>query len=182
MRTKPFNNEVVYPDEPIVRVDRALIDHLKLGALANERQRMRLCAHREVEDSLHEMLIVHTSDTYVRPHKHINKSESFHVIEGLVDILLFDEQGEVTDVIQMGDFNTGRHFYYRIDSPILHTLLIRSDIIVFHEATGGPFNRADTAFPSWAPDGSDPALTDKFVRKLDSQCRGLLARRRDGSL
>ena len=56
---------------------------------------MRLCAHPAVDDRLHEMVIAMARETYVRPHKHVNKSESVHVIEGLADAVLFDDAGNV---------------------------------------------------------------------------------------
>src|SRR4051812_15824469 len=77
-----FNDEVLYSDDLIVQVERPEIEQLKKAALLNPRRRIRLCAHRNVDSTLHEMLIVHTANTYVRPHKHLNKIESFHVIEG----------------------------------------------------------------------------------------------------
>ena len=74
------------------------------------RSRIRLCAHPDVNDTLHEMLIVHEKGTYVRPHKHLNKTESVHIIEGSVDVVIFDDDGNITDVIQMGDYKSGRNF------------------------------------------------------------------------
>jgi cupin fold WbuC family metalloprotein len=166
MRTKPFNNEVLYPDEPIVRVDRRDMDMLTAGALANERKRKRLCAHQDVDDRLHEMLIIHTRDTYVRPHKHLNKSESFHVIAGRVDVVFFDENGRVDQVTQMGDYASGLCFYYRVQHPVYHTLLIQSDVLVFHEATNGPLDRRDTLFAPWAPDNDNTEAQSAFMSQL----------------
>ena len=82
MRMKPFNREVLYPDEPIVTLARADAAQFGLAAAANDRHRMRLCAHDSPENTLHEMIVALTNDAYVRPHKHFNKAESFHVIEG----------------------------------------------------------------------------------------------------
>lgn len=167
MRTRPFNEEVLYPDEQIVKVDRQDIATLIEQSSHNERKRIRLCAHQNVEDTLHEMLIIHTKDTYVRPHKHLGKSESFHVIEGVVDVVIFDEEGAVTDVIQMGEYSSGQRFYYRISDPLYHTLLIRSDILVFHETTNGPFRREDMIFAPWAPEEDDLAAREAFINQVE---------------
>jgi cupin fold WbuC family metalloprotein len=112
------------------------------------------------------MLIVHTRETYVRPHKHPGKSESFHLIEGEVDIVFFDNEGKMTDVIAMGDYSSGKTFYYRIATPIYHTLLIRSDVIVFHEATNGPFRPQEMVFAPWEPDPTDSLAVSEFIRRL----------------
>jgi cupin fold WbuC family metalloprotein len=161
--------EVRYATCPIVLVDAADITRLKADAQNNPRRRIRLCAHYGVDDRLHEMVIVHTKDAYVRPHKHLGKSESFHVIEGEVDVVVFDEGGAVTDVIPMGSFASGRPFFYRIAAPLFHTLLIRSEVLVFHETTGGPFRRADTVFAPWAPEDGDVAAVSRFLADLEAQ-------------
>jgi cupin fold WbuC family metalloprotein len=156
MRTRRESDEVLYPDEPIVVVGPADIEELK--AEANEsRRRIRLCTHRDVADRVHEMLIVHERGTYVRPHKHLGKSESFHVIEGLCCVVLFDDAGQVLRVVKLGDHASGRPFYYRISDPNFHTLLIESEMLVFHETTAGPFKPAETVFAHWAPEDGGEA-------------------------
>ena len=161
-----LNDEVLVAVDPIAKIGRAEIQLLKERALRNPRQRIRICAHKSTDDPLHEMLIVHTKDTYVRPHKHLNKSESFHVIEGVVDVIVLDETGKVVEVIEMGDYVSGRRFYYRIDAPAYHTLIIQSDVLVFHETTNGPFKRGDADFAPWAPEeGSLSAV--QYLKQLD---------------
>jgi cupin fold WbuC family metalloprotein len=175
MQTKRESPEVFYADERIVTVDASAIAEMTRAASANERRRIRLCAHRGVDDALHEMLIVHAKDTYVRPHKHLGKSESFHVIEGEADVVMFDDEGQVTDVIEVGPVSSGRTFFYRIADPIYHTLLIRSTVLVFHEVTAGPFRRSDTVFAPWAPDDHNLDEVDRFLHRVGEQA---LRRRR----
>ena len=135
------------------------------------RQRARLSSHRDVSDRVHEMMIVHTRETYVRPHKHPGKSESLHVIEGVVDVVIFDESGQPSRVLAMGDLASGRPFYYRIDDPLYHTLLIRSEVLVFHETTSGPFNRAETVFAPWAPEEGDVEGVRQFIERVEEAVR-----------
>lgn len=160
------NEEVFYRDDKVIQVKASDINWLKNQAEGNLRKRARLCTHKNTEALLHEMLIVHTRNTYIRTHKHIGKSESFHVIEGLVDVIIFDEMGSVVEVMKLGDYASGRSFYYRISDPLYHTLLIQSDMLVFHETTTGPFNRADTVFASWSPEESDSVGCALFMEKL----------------
>ena len=160
------NEEVLFCRESITRIDHADVQQLVALAKANSRERIRLCTHHGTNEAIHEMLIVHSKNTYVRPHKHLGKPESFHVIEGRADIIVFDENGDVRDVIQMGNYGSDRAFYYRISTTLYHTLLIRSDVLVFHETTTGPFNRADTVFAPWSPEESDSAGCALFMEKL----------------
>ena len=176
MHIKQYNNEVLYAENGIVKVCRQDIDRLKEMSNDNERKRIRLCTHKDVDDEVHEMLIVHAKDTYVRPHKHVNKIESFHVIEGKVDIVLFKEDGGIMDAVQMGDYLSGYNFYHRISFPYYHTLIIRSDVLVFHETTNGPFKRTDTIFPVWAPDEKDFSGQKRFMKNLTVQVDNLLSK------
>ncbi len=175
LRFKQINEEVLFGDEPVIKVGREDIQWLKQQAERNRRKRVRLCAHRDVDDELHDMLIVHTKDTYVRPHKHLTKSESFHVIEGAADLAMFDEIGRLVEVVRMGDYSSGRVFYYRLSDPCYHTLLIRSDFLVFHEAANGPFRRVDTVLAPWSPDESDESAQTDFIHRLARAIEDLLS-------
>jgi len=169
LQTRQENEEVLYGEEPIIKVTSNDIQWLKNKAGRNERKRIRLCAHRDIEDSVHEMIIIHTQDTYVRPHKHLGKSESFHIVEGRADVILFDDIGNVSHVIRMGKYETGLIFYYRISMPVYHTLLIHSDMLVFHETTSGPFNRTDTIFARWSPNEDDKEAYKAYMSNLTIQ-------------
>jgi len=177
MRVKVQNEEVFFAEDSLVQVERGDVEFLKQKAKTNARQRVRLCAHRSVDESVHEMLIVHTRDTYVRPHKHLNKTESFHLIEGSADVVVFDDVGNIMDIVQMGDYTSGKQFYYRMSEPFYHTVIITSEQLVFHESSSGPFVRSDTVFPSWAPDGSDPIAQEEFMGRLSRAVQRFLLQR-----
>jgi cupin fold WbuC family metalloprotein len=166
MQTRAFNEEVLYTEEDTVKVDSGDIASLVQASKNNQRGRIRLCTHEDVDNPLHEMLIIHERDTYVRPHRHPGKSESFHVIEGLVDIVLFTDEGTIDEVISMGDYRSGLKFYYRLRRSLNHTLVIHSEMLVFHETTNGPFRRDDTIFAAWSPEEDDHAGTVDFFAEL----------------
>lgn len=166
-----FNDEVFYTDDKIVTVRAGDIGVLKRLARDTPRKRSRLCTHRHVDDAVHEMLIVHEKDTYVRPHKHLGKTESFHVIQGEMDVIVFDDEGTITDVIEMGEYHSDKVFYYRLDGPRFHTVLVKSEVIVFHETTSGPFRREETLFAEWSPADSDADAVCRFVEDLKARAR-----------
>ena len=166
--------EVLFCRESITRIDRVDVQKLITLAKGNSRKRIRLCAHHSTDESMHEMLILHSKNTYVRPHKHLGKPESFHVIEGRADIVVFDDNGDVRDVIQMGNYASNRAFYYRISTALYHTLIIRTDVLVFHETTTGPFNRKDTVFASWSPEEHYTVGCALFMEKLTLEAEKFL--------
>lgn len=165
---KKINEEVFFVEDDIVRLDAKAIAFIKEKALANVRGRARICAHRNATDTLHEMMIAIRSDSYIRPHRHHNKIESFHLIEGRADIVILDEEGHIEDVVQMG----GEHcFYYRLSTPRYHTLLIHSPLLVIHEITNGPFDIASSDFADYAPAEGDVRAITLFLNNLHTQLR-----------
>ena len=149
------NEEVLYSAEVDISIHKSDIQ--------------RLCSHPNTADLLHEMMIVHGHDAYVRPHMHPGKSESIHVIEGSVDVVLFDELGEVTELIKLGEYHSGERFYYRMNMATYHTLIIRSEILVFHEITNGPFDRSKTVFAPWAPEVIDSKRAAYYIANLEQK-------------
>ena len=141
---------------------------MKKLAMLNKRLRIRLCTHVSPNDKLHEMFIIHAKDCYVRPHKHIGRVESMAIIEGEADLVLFDEDGIIKQVISMGEISSGKKFYYRLSEPVYHTLLIRTDFLVFHEITEGPFSRENSFFPEWAPEEYDTDFIEHIESRINS--------------
>ena len=177
MRARQTGEEVFYSSDRVARVAQADLADLTRAAGKTTRRRSRLCTHRDTADPLHEMFIVHPRGAYVRPHKHLNKAESMSVLEGSVDLVLFDDEGGVAEVIPMGELKSGRAFYYRLSDAIFHTLLIRSEWLLFHEVTSGPFRREDSAFAPWAPEDTDAAAVERFIAGVEIQAARWLSAR-----
>ncbi|MFH1318971.1 MAG: WbuC family cupin fold metalloprotein [Candidatus Omnitrophota bacterium] len=150
MRLREFNEEVFFTNDEFVKVSFKEIEELKKKAICNKRRRARLCSHNKIKDKVHEMLIVHAKDAYIRPHKHLGKSESVHVVEGEAEVVIYDDKGVIRETMEVGDYKSGRKFYYRISNTLYHNLVVKSDFFIFHEVTGGPFIREDTIYAPWA--------------------------------
>jgi len=173
---KKVSEEIFYPEESIVTANQSDIEFLKSQALNNKRKRSRLCTHKDVNDALHEMLIIHENDTYVRPHKHIGKSESFHIIVGTVDVIIFNEQGDIIKVVSLGEYKSGGAFYCRIAQEAYHTVIITSQTAVFHEVTNGPFKKNDCVFAPWAPSEENQEAVLEYSRDLIKRKESILKR------
>lgn len=111
------------------------------------KQRVRLCIHQSLEDKLHEMFIALPRGEYVTPHKHNGKPESILVMEGKVELVLLDEMGREQAIQSL---SREEAVFLRIPTKPFHTLRVTSDVFLFLETTTGPFDRADTIFPTWA--------------------------------
>ncbi len=163
---RSVSKEAFHVVAPLVAVDREDVASLKNRSASNDRKRMRLCAHGDISAAIHEMMVVLQKESYIRPHRHHNKVESYHIIEGLVDLFIFDENGSVKLIVPMGDYYSGRDFFFRIADPVYHTLAVRSEQVVFHETTSGPFVRSETQYAAWAPSENDVIGVRDYMEKL----------------
>ena len=168
------SDEVLYPKERIVTVAAPDLDALKQMAKLNPRHRIRICSHQTAKDEIHEMIIYHPKGTYVQPHKHIGKDESFHLISGKIDCVIFDSQSNVKKVFPMGDYSSGKTFYYRIPANTYHTQIFKKDTF-FHEVTKGPFDRNDTLTASWAPDEKETKLVKEYTGKIMQHINSIIS-------
>ena len=150
----------------ILRVDSLQLEQLKTDARNEPRQMARLCLHQGTEDRVHEMVIAFTRKAYVIPHRHLAKSESFHVIEGSLAVVFFDNDGDVTNRIELGVSGSERSFLYRLNTSLWHMALPLSEYVIIHEVTGGPLLSEDTEHPYWAPKESEPDRIGPFLERV----------------
>jgi cupin fold WbuC family metalloprotein len=167
LNLKMKTTEAYQAMDAIVHVSQAELRFLAEAIHRSPRNRTRICAHKSVAERLHEMFVIYGKETYVRPNRHFGKDESVFVLEGRADFVFFDEQGEITQVVHMGDPSSGLAYYCRVPVGVYHTVLIRSDKIQLFEATPGPFDPSDTAYADWAPAESDPDAVAAYREQLD---------------
>ena len=116
--------------------------------------------HSGPEDNPHRFLNVLLKGTYIRPHRHLDppKPEAFLVLEGAADVIVFDDNGNITDRYRLGsETPEGRLWGVDIEPGVWHTILPRSERAVCFEVKPGPWQPAtDKEFAAWAPDENDP--------------------------
>lgn len=131
--------EAIFNSEPAIAVGTEWLARLKRRAAAAPRGRFRLCLHGEHQDPLQEMIIVLHRDANVPAHRGTGKPKSYCVIEGEMEVRLFDAQGRVTERVALGDTRSGKPWLYRFSSDVWHTVAPLSDPVVYVETTPGPF-------------------------------------------
>lgn len=142
---------IFYVEQPFVLVDQRVVGALKAQAARLPVRRARLCAHPSPSSAQHDMLIVVHRDSYIAPHRHIGKSETFLILEGAAQIILFDEAGGVAEIVRMGAPGSGDPFFYRMPEGLYHALSLTTELLVYVESTSGPFDPAKTEYAQWAP-------------------------------
>ncbi len=160
-----INDEVWVAPAPVVQLGAPMLDFIAQQARSNQRGRARICIHKHATNPIHEMMIALRSNTYVQPHRHAHKTESFHLVSGIGDVVIFHEDGTIRNVIRLSKDD---HFYYRLENPYYHTVCIRSELLIIHEVTAGPFHPSETEFASFAPAEFSPEVAC-YKTSLDQQ-------------
>ena len=163
-------NEEIYQVQPgVVSIRKADMEYLKSEVSQTAGQRIRLYVHQSEDANLHEMFVVCMGSTYVRPNAHIGKDESLHILEGAADIIFFDDKGEIFDVIELSDKLGHKNHFVRVPQEVYHSVAIRSEYLVMHQATSGPFDKKDINWASWAPTYDDHQGIIKYQNNLEKQ-------------
>ena len=166
------NNEVGYIRDNITKIKKKDLNQLLINSKLNKNNKSRFCFHKSKSSQIHEMVIYHKKNYFVRPHKHIKKTESLHVIKGEADIIFFKNNGDILDIIKMGDYLSNKIYYYKMNIQIYHTLIIKSAYLIFHEVTTGPFKKNQTVFAPWAPkkfNKSFKIFLDKKIKEYEKK-------------
>lgn len=117
--------------------------------------------HTGPQDNPHRFLNVLLAGTYCRPHRHTTppKAESFVVLEGEADVILFDDHGNETARYRLGTKGADGHLW-GVDLPpgVWHTVVAKSERVVCFEVKPGPWDPlSDKDFATWAPAEGDAA-------------------------
>ena len=126
-------------------------------------QGIRLCLHEGQDALLHDMIVVQYGGQYFHPHEHLEKSESYHMIEGAMGLFVFDDDGKVVDACRM---DTSNITVYSVGAGTYHTNFPLTDVAVYHESRPGPFKGGDSVLAPWAPDEKDGDAARRFVEEL----------------
>jgi cupin fold WbuC family metalloprotein len=141
--------------DQIILVDDLTIRKLKHAVLRDPLRRARLCLHRSTSDAVQEMIVVMHKDTYVRPHRHIGRTESVHIMEGRGTVIFFNASGKpVRSITLTTDGNKGV-FVYRLSYPRWHMFVPLTEFVVVHEVISGPHLKSGSESAAWSPDEHD---------------------------
>lgn len=165
MKYNQISPELYYSDGNFCAVDKDDVAFLKKAAASSKSHRSRLCFHSDSSDLQQEMLIVAHRSSYIIPHRHFKKKETFSVVEGKCSALLFNESGQVDRVISMSTCDAEKIFFYRMPANVFHSCLIHSEWLVFIETTIGPYQENLTEHASWAPARDEQIEGNSFLRK-----------------
>jgi cupin fold WbuC family metalloprotein len=151
----------------MIRIDNKLIDELIARAKASPRLRMNHNFHPELDDPVQRLLNALEPWTYIRPHKHVTKEESFVLLRGTVLAVVFNDDGTVRDhcVLNAATGNLGVEF----EENSFHMLTALESGSVVYEIKEGPFvPHTEASSAPWAPREGTPDGRDFLTRIFHS--------------
>ena len=153
----------------IATYKKILVKKLKLIASRNPKKRSRICIHKNNNEKTQEMIIALSNKSFIAPHIHPNgKSESYHVIEGKMNVYVFDKNGKKIKLVKMGDYKSNLDFFYRMSKGYYHMPIAVSKWCIYHEVYSGPFiKHKDVFYPKWAPNEDNKQGVKNFLKKID---------------
>jgi len=142
----------------------SLLDELAARAAASPRRRAHFNVHADAADVVQRFFVAVDRESYIRPHRHLTKSELAIVVRGAFEVITFDEAGGITGRQSIG---AGTPLIgFEVPRATWHTLLACEDGSTFLEIKEGPYDPATASeFAPWSPPEGDPASRD-FLRRL----------------
>jgi len=165
----PAPPRAIFNQDRICVVDAELIEKLKTEALRSPLRRYRICMHHSTDDPMQDMIIVHRRGNYSRPHCHPHAAMSYTMIEGRMDVLVFDDTGAVTQRIRLGALGDpdADATSLRLSAGVIRMPVCLTETAVFHEAMGAPNPEGrETVYAAWSPAEDDADGIAAFHRKL----------------
>jgi glucose-6-phosphate isomerase len=153
----------------IATYKKILVKKLKLIGSRNSKKRSRICIHKNNNEKTQEMIIALSNKSFIAPHIHPNgKSESYHVIEGKMNVYIFDKNGKKIKIVKMGDYKSNLDFFYRMSRGYYHMPIAVSKWCIYHEVYSGPFIKyKDVFYPKWAPNEDNKQDVKNFLKNIN---------------
>tara|TARA_A100001015_G_C14551721_1_gene541835 strand:- start:68 stop:565 length:498 start_codon:yes stop_codon:yes gene_type:complete len=164
-----MNKYLIQNKKDLVFFDKKIIKKIKHMALRNEKKRARICIHKSLRNKTNEMIIALNKNSFIAPHIHPNgKSESYFIMEGKMNVYVFNKLGKVQKIIKMGTYDSGRKFYYRMSKGFYHMPIAVDEWCIYHEVYSGPFiKKTDVYYPKWSPNENDSDGIKRFLKKIN---------------
>jgi cupin fold WbuC family metalloprotein len=159
-------SEVMSMPENFIQITSKQLRDLQQRASDDPKRRARICLHKDHRDRLQEMVIAICKDSYICPHRQIDKLKTYKLVVGNMLVVFFNESGIVEQKIEMGSIEEGKTAVFRFSSHRWHTVISLTEITIYMETIAGPYSREETEFASWGPDAGEPEVVEQYLDKI----------------
>lgn len=142
-----------------------LLDSVTAQAQANSRLRMNYNFHTSMDEPVHRMLNALEPGTYLPPHRHTDKEETYLLLRGKMWVFFYDESGKVTEKVLLDPLKG--NYGLEIPAGTWHSIVVLESGTVIFEIKKGPYYPLPPEdLASWAPAPSDVKGAEAFMNKL----------------
>jgi cupin fold WbuC family metalloprotein len=148
----------------MIKINSQLIDSVIEQARTSPRRRMNYNFHPELNDPVQRLLNALEPWTYIRPHKHTTKEESFVLLRGTILAVVFNDDGSIRDhaVLSQKTGILGIEF----EENSFHMLTSLETGSAVFEIKEGPFvPHTEGSSAPWAPKEGTPEAKG-FLEKV----------------
>lgn len=148
----------------MIKINAELIDSVIGQARSSPRLRMNYNLHPELSDPVQRLLNALEPWTYIRPHKHTNKEESFVLLQGKILAVVFNDDGSIRDhaVLSQQTGILGIEF----EENSFHMLTsLQTGSAVFEIKEGPYVPHTEGSSAPWAPKEGSPEVR-MFLTKV----------------
>jgi len=123
---------------------------------------VRICLHKNRKSKHHDMIILQQKRNFYKPHKHLRKGETYHIIKGSMILVIFTDDGDIKY-----SYHIKKNDVIRAPINKYHTMLPYSKFVIYHESKSGPFLlKNDSIFPYWIKEFKNKKQIDLFKEKV----------------
>lgn len=148
----------------MIRITTELIEKVVAQARQSPRLRMNYNFHSELSDPVQRLLNALEPWTYIRPHKHTTKEESFVLLSGTILAVSFNDDGSIRDhaILSQQSGISGIEF----EENSYHMLTALETGSAVFEIKEGPFvPHTEGSSAPWAPKEGTPEAKG-FLEKV----------------
>jgi cupin fold WbuC family metalloprotein len=140
----------------VKRITETLLADLDKKAVISPRLRTNHNLHEGPQAAVQRLVVKLRRGTYIRPHRHRERWELGIVLQGRMDLVLFDDAGALIERLTL----TPERDNLAVELPAMtwHSYLCASPAATFLEVKEGPYDAATSSeFAPWAPVEGDPS-------------------------
>ena len=146
------------------------LDALTQESIQSNRQRQHKNIHQHYNDSCQRLFNAIGVASYIRPHRHLidPKDECLIAVRGLMSLVVFDDIGQLQQVIRFGaqtnEAQQAISIGVNLPAGVWHTVIAEVPGSILFEVKLGPFNPEQAKeYATWAPAENTPDAVEYLM-------------------
>ena len=161
----------------VTSIDGDFIISLSEKAKKSQRKRVVHELHASHQSPCQRILNAIEPESYIRPHRHVDRDEYFTCLSGCLICIFFTEDGQIEDVVDISVHSDVASIIVGVEIARWHTVLSLKSGSVLFETKDGPFRPAlSKEFAAWSPCENDTRAAE-YLSLLKHRARLFLQKK-----